>query len=102
MARCSQARPDQEAATRKAEVYVEGRGRPSHTATYRPQFYFRTTDVTGAVKPQEGQEMVMPGDQLAEIEHQPIAMDQDLRRHPRGGGTVGGGVCRDPQLTTTE
>ena len=83
----------------KAEVYVLGKeegGR--HTPFfngYRPQFYFRTTDVTGAIKLPEGQEMVMPGDNTnMEIELiQPIAMDQGLRFAIREGGrTVGAGV----------
>jgi len=65
---------------------------------YRPQFYFRTTDVTGAVKLPEGQEMVMPGDNTnMEIELiQPIAMDQGLRFAIREGGrTVGAGVVTE-------
>src|ERR1700734_1589678 len=69
----------------KAEVYVLGKDEGGrHTPffnNYRPQFYFRTTDVTGAVKLPEGQEMVMPGDNTnMDIELiQPIAMDQGLR-----------------------
>ncbi len=65
---------------------------------YRPQFYFRTTDVTGAIKLPEGQEMVMPGDNTnMEVELiQPIAMDQGLRFAVREGGrTVGAGVVTD-------
>jgi elongation factor Tu len=82
-----------------AEVYVLGKeegGR--HTPFfngYRPQFYFRTTDVTGSIKLPEGQEMVMPGDNTnMEIELiQPIAMDEGLRFAVREGGrTVGAGV----------
>ena len=65
---------------------------------YRPQFYFRTTDVTGSIKLPEGQEMVMPGDNTnMEIEMiQPIAMDQGLRFAVREGGrTVGAGVVTE-------
>ncbi|HKR88498.1 MAG TPA: elongation factor Tu, partial [Phenylobacterium sp.] len=62
---------------------------------YRPQFYFRTTDVTGIVKLKEGVEMVMPGDNV-ELNIElitPIAMDQGLRFAIREGGrTVGSGV----------
>jgi elongation factor Tu len=82
-----------------AEVYVlkkeeGGRHTPFFTG-YRPQFYFRTTDVTGVAKLPEGVEMVMPGDNVTmEIELiQPIAMDQGLRFAIREGGrTVGSGV----------
>ncbi|WP_456305621.1 EF-Tu C-terminal domain-related protein, partial [Falsiroseomonas ponticola] len=62
---------------------------------YRPQFYFRTTDVTGIVKLPEGVEMVMPGDNITmDVELiAPIAMDQGLRFAIREGGrTVGAGV----------
>ncbi len=62
---------------------------------YRPQFYFRTTDVTGVVTLPEGTEMVMPGDNVEmEIELiTPIAMDEGLRFAIREGGrTVGAGV----------
>jgi elongation factor Tu len=83
----------------KAEAYVltkeeGGRHTPFFT-NYRPQFYFRTTDVTGQVKLPEGTEMVMPGDNVTmEIELiQPIAMDEGLRFAIREGGrTVGAGV----------
>ena len=83
----------------KSEVYVlkkeeGGRHTPFFTG-YRPQFYFRTTDVTGVAKLPEGVEMVMPGDNVQmEIELiQPIAMDQGLRFAIREGGrTVGSGV----------
>ncbi|MCX6371274.1 MAG: elongation factor Tu [Solirubrobacterales bacterium] len=86
----------------KAEVYVlkkeeVGRHTPFFTG-YRPQFYFRTTDVTGSAHLPEGVEMVMPGDNVAmEIELiQPIAMDQGLRFAIREGGrTVGSGVVTD-------
>src|SRR6266568_3650615 len=65
---------------------------------YRPQFYFRTTDVTGSIKLPEGQEMVMPGDNTnMDIDlGQPIAMDQGLRFAIREGGrTVGAGVVTE-------
>jgi elongation factor Tu len=86
----------------KAEVYVlkkeeGGRHTPFFTG-YRPQFYFRTTDVTGVAKLPEGVEMVMPGDNVQmEIELiQPIAMDQGLRFAIREGGrTVGSGVVSE-------
>jgi len=83
----------------KAEAYIltkeeGGRHTPFFT-NYRPQFYFRTTDVTGVVKLPEGTEMVMPGDNVAmEIELiVPIAMEEKLRFAIREGGrTVGAGV----------
>jgi elongation factor Tu len=86
----------------KAEVYVlkkeeGGRHTPFFTG-YRPQFYFRTTDVTGVANLPEGVEMVMPGDNVAmEIELiQPIAMDPGLRFAIREGGrTVGSGVVTE-------
>ncbi|HZO79888.1 MAG TPA: elongation factor Tu [Solirubrobacteraceae bacterium] len=86
----------------KAEVYVlkkeeGGRHTPFFTG-YRPQFYFRTTDVTGVARLPEGTEMVMPGDNVQmEIELiQPIAMDQGLRFAIREGGrTVGSGVVTE-------
>ena len=65
---------------------------------YRPQFYFRTTDVTGVCQLPEGTEMVMPGDNTQmEIELiQPIAMDEQLRFAIREGGrTVGSGVVTE-------
>jgi len=71
-----------------------GRHTPFFT-NYRPQFYFRTTDVTGIVKLPEGTEMVMPGDNVSiEVELiAPIAMDEGLRFAIREGGrTVGSGV----------
>jgi elongation factor Tu len=82
-----------------AEVYVlskeEGGRHTPFLNGYRPQFYFRTTDVTGAIKLQEGVEMVMPGDNVemsVELIH-PIAMDPGLRFAIREGGrTVGAGV----------
>jgi elongation factor Tu len=83
----------------KAEVYVlskdEGGRHTPFFDGYRPQFYFRTTDVTGSIKLPDGQEMVMPGDNTnMDIELiQPIAMDQGLRFAVREGGrTVGAGV----------
>src|SRR5574340_111426 len=86
----------------KAEVYVlskdEGGRHTPFFNGYRPQFYFRTTDVTGSIKLPEGQEMVMPGDNTnMEIEMiQPIAMDQGLRFAIREGGrTVGAGVVTE-------
>src|SRR5215204_3585499 len=85
-----------------AEVYVlskdEGGRHTPFFDGYRPQFYFRTTDVTGSIKLPEGQEMVMPGDNTnMEIELiQPIAMDQGLRFAIREGGrTVGAGVVTE-------
>ena len=88
----------------KAEVYVlskdEGGRHTPFFNGYRPQFYFRTTDVTGAIKLPDGQEMVMPGDNTnMEIElGQPIAMDQGLRFAVREGGrTVGAGVVTEIQ-----
>jgi elongation factor Tu len=86
----------------KSEVYVlkkeeGGRHTPFFTG-YRPQFYFRTTDVTGVAQLPEGTEMVMPGDNVQmEIELiQPIAMDQGLRFAIREGGrTVGSGVVTE-------
>jgi elongation factor Tu len=83
----------------KAEVYVlskdEGGRHTPFFANYRPQFYFRTTDVTGEVTLPEGTEMVMPGDNvtLAVKLIAPIAMEQGLRFAIREGGrTVGAGV----------
>jgi elongation factor Tu len=86
----------------KSEVYVlkkeeGGRHTPFFTG-YRPQFYFRTTDVTGVAHLPEGTEMVMPGDNVTmEVELiQPIAMDQGLRFAIREGGrTVGSGVVTE-------
>jgi len=83
----------------KAEAYIltkeeGGRHTPFFT-NYRPQFYFRTTDVTGIVKLPEGTEMVMPGDNISvEVELiVPIAMEEKLRFAIREGGrTVGAGV----------
>jgi elongation factor Tu len=83
----------------EAEAYIltkaEGGRHTPFFANYRPQFYFRTTDVTGMVTLPEGTEMVMPGDNLkfeVELIH-PIAMEEKLRFAIREGGrTVGAGV----------
>ena len=83
----------------EAEVYVlskdEGGRHTPFFKGYRPQFYFRTTDVTGAVELPEGVEMVMPGDniQMRVSLIAPIAMEEGLRFAIREGGrTVGAGV----------
>ena len=83
----------------KCEAYIlnkeEGGRHTPFFANYRPQFYFRTTDVTGTVVLPEGTEMVMPGDNITmEVELlAPIAMDEGLRFAIREGGrTVGAGV----------
>jgi elongation factor Tu len=86
----------------KAEVYVltkdEGGRHTPFFNGYRPQFYFRTTDVTGSAQLPEGVEMVMPGDNVnMDVELiGPIAMDKELRFAIREGGrTVGAGVVTD-------
>jgi elongation factor Tu len=86
----------------KAEAYIltkeEGGRHTPFFNGYRPQFYFRTTDVTGIVELPEGTEMVMPGDNAAMIVNliTPIAMDKELRFAIREGGrTVGAGVVSD-------
>jgi len=83
----------------EAEIYVlskdEGGRHTPFFNNYRPQFYFRTTDVTGAVELPEGVEMVMPGDNVkVEVKLiNPIAMEEGLRFAIREGGrTVGAGV----------
>jgi len=83
----------------EAEIYVlskdEGGRHTPFFANYRPQFYFRTTDVTGAIELPEGTEMVMPGDnvKLEVTLINPIAMEEGLRFAIREGGrTVGAGV----------
>src|SRR5438046_9669727 len=83
----------------QCEAYIltkeEGGRHTPFFGNYRPQFYFRTTDVTGIVKLQEGTEMVMPGDNVSvEVELiVPIAMEEKLRFAIREGGrTVGAGV----------
>ena len=85
-----------------AETYVLGKDEGGrHTpffSNYRPQFYFRTTDVTGSIKLPEGTEMVMPGDNVTmEVELiAPIAMEKGLRFAIREGGrTVGAGVVAE-------
>jgi len=86
----------------KAEIYVlkkeEGGRHTPFFKGYRPQFYFRTTDVTGNIILPEGTEMVMPGDNVTlDIELiTPIAMDKELRFAIREGGhTVGAGVVTE-------
>src|SRR5450432_836075 len=86
----------------KGEIYVlskeEGGRHTPFFNGYRPQFYFRTTDVTGTAKLPEGTEMVMPGDNVQlEIElHTPVAMERGLRFAIREGGrTVGAGTISE-------
>ena len=86
----------------KGEVYVltkdEGGRHTPFFQGYRPQFYFRTTDVTGAIELPEGVEMVMPGDNISvKVElHKEIAMEKELRFAIREGGrTVGAGVVSE-------
>ncbi len=86
----------------RAQVYVlkkeEGGRHTPFFNGYRPQFYFRTTDVTGTIKLPEGQEMVMPGDHVnLEVELiYPVAIEKELRFAIREGGrTVGAGVVTD-------
>jgi elongation factor Tu len=86
----------------KAEVYIlkkeEGGRHTPFVKGYRPQFYFRTTDVTGSVELPEGVEMVMPGDKITFTVELivPIAMEKELRFAIREGGrTVGAGVVTD-------
>ena len=86
----------------KASIYVltteEGGRHTPFFKGYRPQFYFRTTDVTGSIKLPDNVEMVMPGDNIdIEVELiQPIAMDKELRFAVREGGrTVGAGVVAE-------
>ena len=86
----------------KAQVYIlakeEGGRHTPFFSGYRPQFYFRTTDVTGSIKLPEGTEMIMPGDNVgleAEL-IMPIAMEKELRFAIREGGhTVGAGVVAE-------
>jgi len=86
----------------KAEVYVltskeGGREKPFFTG-YRPQFFFRTTDVTGSIQLPEGTEMVMPGDNVNMVVEliQPIAIEQTLKFAIREGGrTIGSGVVTE-------
>jgi elongation factor Tu len=86
----------------KAEVYIltkeEGGRHKPFFSNYRPQFYFRTTDVTGTITLPEGTEMVMPGDNISmSVELlTPVAMDKELRFAIREGGrTVGAGVVAE-------
>jgi elongation factor Tu len=89
----------------KAQAYVltkdEGGRHTPFFNGYRPQFYFRTTDVTGVANLPEGTEMVMPGDNVEMTEMTvelitPIAMDKELRFAIREGGrTVGAGVVAE-------
>ena len=86
----------------KAEVYIltkeEGGRHTPFFKGYRPQFYFRTTDVTGTVELPEGVEMVMPGDNITVVGEliTPIAMEKELRFAIREGGrTVGAGVVSE-------
>jgi elongation factor Tu len=86
----------------KAEVYIltkeEGGRYKPFFSNYRPQFYFRTTDVTGTITLPEGTEMVMPGDNISmSVELlTPVAMDKELRFAIREGGrTVGAGVVAE-------
>ena len=86
----------------KAEVYIlskeEGGRHTPFFSGYRPQFYFRTTDVTGILTLPEGVEMVMPGDNVTIEAHliTPIAMEKELRFAVREGGrTVGAGVVSE-------
>jgi elongation factor Tu len=86
----------------KAEVYVltkdEGGRHTPFFNGYRPQFYFRTTDVTGSIELPKGVEMVMPGDNIGmDVELiTPIAMEKELRFAIREGGrTVGSGVVAE-------
>jgi len=88
--------------TFEAEVYVltkeEGGRHTPFFKGYRPQFYFRTTDVTGIVHLPEGVEMVMPGDNVEIVGEliSPIAMEKELRFAIREGGrTVGAGVVSE-------
>ena len=85
-----------------AEIYVlskeEGGRHTPFFNGYRPQFYFRTTDVTGSIELAKGTEMVMPGDNVSITVAliQPIAMEEGLRFAIREGGkTVGAGVVAD-------
>jgi elongation factor Tu len=87
-------------ATFKAQVYVlskeEGGRHTPFFNGYRPQFYVRTTDVTGSIKLPEGVEMVMPGDNIEMTVEliQPVAMEEGVKFAIREGGrTVGAGIC---------
>jgi elongation factor Tu len=99
VAKCCASPAHQAAHAVSGEIYVlskdEGGRHTPFFSNYRPQFYFRTTDVTGSIKLPEGKEMVMPGDNVS-IEVTliaPIAMEEGLRFAIREGGrTVGAGV----------
>ena len=85
-----------------AETYVltkeEGGRHTPFFGNYRPQFYFRTTDVTGIVKLPEGVEMVMPGDNTSIVAtlHTPVALEKGARFAIREGGrTVGAGTISE-------
>ncbi len=86
----------------KGEIYVlskeEGGRHTPFFKGYRPQFYFRTTDVTGVTELPEGSEMVMPGDNVGLVVEliTPVAMDKGLRFAIREGGrTVGAGTVTE-------
>jgi len=86
----------------KAEAYIltkeEGGRHTPFFNGYRPQFYFRTTDVTGSIKLPDGVEMVMPGDNIEAVVELivPVAMEKELRFAIREGGrTVGAGVVTE-------
>ncbi|MFL5665533.1 MAG: elongation factor Tu, partial [Ktedonobacteraceae bacterium] len=86
--------------TFQAQVYVlskeEGGRHTPFFNGYRPQFYVRTTDVTGAIRLPEGVEMVMPGDNIEMTVEliQPVAMEEGVKFAIREGGrTVGAGIC---------
>ncbi|MBL7661935.1 elongation factor Tu, partial [bacterium] len=86
----------------KGEIYIltkeEGGRHTPFFKGYRPQFYFRTTDVTGSIELPAGVEMVMPGDNISVTVEliTPIAMDKELRFAIREGGrTVGAGVVAE-------
>ncbi len=86
----------------KAEVYIlkkeEGGRHTPFFNGYRPQFYFRTTDVTGVATLPEGTEMVMPGDNInldVAADHADRVRGGPPLRHPRGWPTVGAGVVTD-------
>ena len=93
----------------EAEAYIltkeEGGRHTPFFANYRPQFYFRTTDVTGTVTLAEGTEMVMPGDNVSFTVEliAPIAMEEKLRFAIREGGrTVGAGVVSQDHRVTND
>ena len=94
-----QARLHQAAHQVRRSIYVltkeEGGRHTPFFAGYRPQFYFRTTDVTGSLKLLSAPEMCMPGDNVeieVDLVDKPVAMEPDQLRHPRGGRTIGSGT----------